>query len=212
VPLVDPFVESFPDDAVILNVGSGGRKYGRDSIINIDIEPGPLVDVVGVAEELPIRDGVVDGVVLQAVLEHVADSEKTLAEIVRVLRPGGRVMIELPFMQGYHASPADYRRYTAFGLRHELQRHGLEVTAGGVGIGPASAFAWVTSEFLAILLSGRSKRLYHLTRMLTRPLVWPVQWLDSILQQHPMAHLIASSVWAEARKPDSPSAAPGAAM
>ena len=38
----------------------------------MDIEPGPRVDLVGVAEELPIQDGVIDGVILQAVLEHVA--------------------------------------------------------------------------------------------------------------------------------------------
>jgi hypothetical protein len=107
----------------------------------------------------------------------------------------------LPFIQGYHASPADYRRFTEFGLRHELQRHGLEVTGSGVGIGPASGFAWVTAEFLALLLSGRSRRAYNLTRLVTYPLVWPLQWLDYFLQAHPMAHLIPSSVWAEARKP-----------
>ena len=209
-PLVEPFVRSFPDAAVILNVGSGGREYGRNDIINLDIEPGPAVDVVGVAEELPIQDGVVDGVILQAVLEHVADGERTLSEIVRVLRTGGRVLVELPFMQGYHASPADYRRYTEFGLRHELQRHGLEVTDSGVGIGPASGFAWVASEFLAILLSGRSQRLYYVTRMLTRPFFWPLKWLDFFLQGHPMAYLIASSVWAEGRKPDDPRTASNA--
>jgi len=204
-PLVEPFAASFPENALLLNIGSGGRTYGRDDIVNIDIAPGPGVDVIGVAEELPIRDGVADAVILQAVLEHVADSERTLDEIARVLRPGGRVLVELPFMQGYHADPADYRRFTEFGLRHELERHGLEVTASGVGIGPASGMAWIASEFLALLLSGRSKRLYHVTRMLTRPLVWPVQWLDFFLHRHPMAHLIASSVWAEGRKPVGPS-------
>ena len=93
---------------MILNVGSGERYYGR-AVVNMDIELGPSVDVVGVAEELPFRSDAIDGVILQAVLEHVADSERTLSEIGRVLRPGGRVFIELPFIQGYHASPADYR-------------------------------------------------------------------------------------------------------
>ena len=75
------------------------------------------------------------------------------------------------------------------------------MSGSGVGIGPASGFAWVTAEFLALLFSGRSRRAYNLTRLVTYPLVWPLQWLDDFLQKHPMAHLIPSSVWAEARKP-----------
>ena len=86
-PLGDPFAQSFPEGSVILNVGSGERNYGR-AVVNMDIELGPSVDVVGVAEELPFRDDTIDGVILQAVLEHVADSERTLSEIARVLRPG----------------------------------------------------------------------------------------------------------------------------
>lgn len=200
-PLYEPFVASFDEAAVIANIGCGDRTYSSSGVLNLDIVPGSIVDVVGVAEALPLREGVVDGVMLQAVLEHVADSERTLSEIFRVLRPGGRAMIDLPFIQGYHASPADYRRFTEMGLRNELERHGFEVTGTGVAIGPASGMAWVTSEFLALLLSGRSKRLYLYTRVLTRPLVWPLQWLDVALQDHPMAHIIASGVWAEARKP-----------
>ncbi len=200
-PTYEPFVASFDEDAIIVNIGCGDRSYGRSSILNLDIVPGPIVDIVGVAEALPLRDEVVDGVILQAVLEHVADGERTLAEIFRVLRPGGRVMIDLPFIQGYHASPGDYRRYTEMGLRNELERHGFEVTGSGVAIGPASGMAWVTGDFLALLLSGRSKRLFLFACLLTRPLVWPLQWLDVALQEHPMAHVIASGVWAEARKP-----------
>jgi SAM-dependent methyltransferase len=200
-PLYEPFVASFDAEAIIVNIGCGDRTYGRSNILNLDIVPGPVVDLVGAAEALPQRDEVVDGVILQAVLEHVADSERTLAEILRVLRPGGRAMIDLPFIQGYHASPADYRRYTEMGLRNELERHGFEVAASGVAVGPASGMAWVTADFLALLLSGRSKRLFLFTRLLTRPLVWPLQWLDVALQEHPMAHIIASGVWAEARKP-----------
>lgn len=54
----------------------------------------------GDAGALPIRDGAVDAVVLLDVLEHVADPSAVIAEVHRVLRPGGYLVISVP-----HASP-----------------------------------------------------------------------------------------------------------
>ncbi len=198
--LTPAFVDSFPADALILNVGAGGRDYGR-RVLNLDIAPMPGIDLVGVAERLPFRDGTFDGVVFQAVLEHVRDSRRALEEILRVLKPGGAVFVEVPFIQGFHPSPHDNRRYTEPGLRIELEQHGFEVEASGVAIGPASAMAWVTSEFLALLVSGRSARAYQYARLATDWLVWPIKWADVWLERHEMAHAIASGVWARARRP-----------
>jgi SAM-dependent methyltransferase len=198
--LTPRFVQSFPDRATILNVGAGGTEYGTN-VVNLDIAPGSGIDVVGVAEALPFRDGAFDGVVFQAVLEHVRDASKALSEIARVLRPGGSVLVEVPFMQGYHAAPADYRRFTVNGLRQELASHGFTVVAGGVAVGPASAMAWITAEYLALLLSGRSGRVYRVTRIFTTWLAWPLKWTDSWLDGHEMAHVVASGVWAQGTKP-----------
>ena len=71
-------------------------------------------------------------------------------------------------MQGYHPSPADYRRYTEEGLRAELSDYEFEVVESGVAVGPASAMAWVVAEFLAFLVSGRSERVYRLARPVSR--------------------------------------------
>lgn len=194
------FVESFEPDALILNLGAGQRNYGG-RVLNLDIAPMPGIDLVGVAERLPFRDEVFDGVVFQAVLEHVRDSRRALSEIMRVLKPGGRVYVEVPFIQGFHPSPHDNRRYTEPGLRAELEQHGFEVEASGVAVGPASAMAWVTSEFLALLVSWRSARAYQYARLVTDVAVWPIKWADVWLERHEMAHVIASGVWASARRP-----------
>lgn len=76
---VQRFVESFPAGSVILNVGSGRGRYGRD-VVNIEIAPGPEIDIVGVAEFLPVLGGSADGVILMAVLEHVQNAARTLSE------------------------------------------------------------------------------------------------------------------------------------
>jgi SAM-dependent methyltransferase len=200
---VERFVASLGRGSAVANVGSGLTAYG-DTVVNVDIGPFPGVDVVGVAERLPIADGSCEGAVLLAVLEHVADAERTLLELRRILAPGGRVFVDVPFIQGFHASPGDYRRYTEPGLRAEVERLGFEVEASGVAVGPASAAAWIASEFLALLLSGRNGGAYRLLRPLTGWLVTPIKFADTWLERHPMAYTIASAVWVRARRTDGP--------
>jgi SAM-dependent methyltransferase len=195
--LVANFVEAFPQTATIANVGGGTRRYGRN-VVNVDVLPLPGVDVVGLAEHLPLADSSCDGAILQAVLEHVRSADLTLRELHRVLKPSGSLFIEVPFMQGYHPSPGDYRRYTEEGLRAELTDHEFDVEDSGVAVGPASAMAWVAAEFFALLVSGRSERIYRLARPVSRLLTLPVKYADRWLDTHPMAHTIPSGVWARA--------------
>jgi SAM-dependent methyltransferase len=192
------FAASFPRGATVANIGAGDTDFGPN-VINLDIEPYDNVDVVGVAERLPLADSSCDGAILMAVLEHVEDADRTLKELRRIVAPGGRVLIDVPFVQGYHASPRDHRRYTEQGLRAELERYGFEPEASGVALGPASAMAWIGSEFLALLFSFQSARAYRLARLLTSWLSWPVKFADLWLERHPMAYTIASGVWVSAR-------------
>lgn len=199
--IVSRFVASLGPDAVILNVGSGRTDYGPQ-VANLEIEPGPGVDLVGVAEHLPIADGACAGVILMAVLEHVEDAHRTLGEARRVLRPDGVLLVDVPFIQGYHPSPGDYRRYTEPGLRAEVTRLGFTVEESGVAVGPGSAAAWVASEFLALLVSGRSARAYRVAKLVTTWLANPLKYADLWLEGHPMAYAIPSAVWVRARRHD----------
>lgn len=197
--LVANFIASFLPTATIANVGGGAQRYGPN-VVNIDVEPLPGVDVVGVAEQLPLADASCDGAILQAVLEHVRSADLTLRELNRVLRPKGSLFVEVPFMQGYHPSPGDYRRYTEQGLRAELADHEFDVDESGVAVGPASAMAWVASEFLAFLVSGRSEKVYRVVRPVSGWLAQPIKYADRWLDTHPMAYTIPSGVWALARR------------
>ena len=191
---VADFVSTFSPDALVLNVGGGTRDYGPN-VLNLDIEPMAGVDIIGVAEQLPFPDGSCDGVILQAVLEHVVDENRTLRESFRVLRPEGRILVEIPFIQGDHPAPGDYRRFTEQGLRQIVERHGFSSEGSGVAVGPASALSWVLAEFLALLVSFRSRKLYKLALLVTTFLAWPIKFLDRFLDKHPMARVIASGVW-----------------
>ncbi len=57
--------------------------------------------------------------------------------IHRILAPGGRVLVDVPFIQGYHSAPGDYRQFTEQGFRVEVERHGFEIEKSGISVGPA---------------------------------------------------------------------------
>ena len=90
---------------------------------------GSRPDVFGDGARLPFVDGCLDGVLCLEVLEHVPEPEFVLKEIARVLKPGGRAWITMPFLYPLHDAPFDFQRFTEYGLRRSMRRAGLEVTS-----------------------------------------------------------------------------------
>jgi SAM-dependent methyltransferase len=200
--LVDDFVAAVPGRGPILNIGAGDTDYGP-RMVNLEIAPAPGIDVVGVAEALPFTDGAFDGVVLQAVLEHVRNADATLSEMARVMTPGAFALVDVPFIQAYHASPHDYRRYTKLGLRTAIERTGLEVKATGVSAGPASALSWILAEVLSLLFQGKhpGQTRRKASRAAAGFLTLPVRRMDRWLDTREHADIAASGVWATATRP-----------
>ena len=107
----------------VLDVGCGDKPYGRwltaaRSHFGIDVYPGPRVDaVIQPGVRWPLEDASFDAVLCTQVLEHTVDLPHVLAEIHRVLRPGGLLLASVPFAYNEHASPNDYRRLTYWGVK-----------------------------------------------------------------------------------------------
>jgi len=74
---------------------------------------------------LPFKDGEFDTILLSDVLEHVPQPEHLWGEMSRLLAPGGRVIVNVPFYYWLHEQPYDYYRYTEFALRRFVERSGL---------------------------------------------------------------------------------------
>ena len=70
-----------------------------------------------------------DGVVCLEVIEHVPDPARAIIEIARVLKPGGKAWVSMPFLYPLHNEPFDFQRYTEFGLRRDMARASLEVVS-----------------------------------------------------------------------------------
>ena len=98
--------------------------------VSVDLyDESDLIDFHYDIHDLRFPDESYDVVVCNAVLEHVASPEQAIGELRRVLRPGGRIWVEVPFNQPYHAAPADFWRVTPSGLR--IWMRGFEETALG---------------------------------------------------------------------------------
>ena len=78
-------------------------------------------------ETFPFEDASFDSLVANEVFEHVFNPDRFLDEAHRVLRPGGMLLMTLPFVWDEHEQPHDFARYSSFGIRHLLEKHRFEV-------------------------------------------------------------------------------------
>jgi SAM-dependent methyltransferase len=85
-------------------------------------------NVVGDANHLPFRNEMFTTVAMMHVLEHVSEPRRVFAEVHRVLKPGGYLFVDVPFLYQLHHIPNDFFRYTPFSLRDLGKQAGMEVT------------------------------------------------------------------------------------
>ena len=185
------------EGAIVANIGSGNTILAP-GIVNVDFLPYPNVDVVASADDLPFLDDSVDGLVSISVLEHLRDPDSALAEMLRVLKPGGVLVLFVPFIAGFHASPVDFNRYTSEGLRLKVSRFEIDSLWSP---GPTSALLWILQEWLATLLSFGSRRINRLVHLVIMLFTWPIKFLDVFMRLLPGADHIAVGYAVEARKP-----------
>lgn len=183
----------------LLVVGGGEDSHGLAYVtdradldtITFDIYASELTDFVADAHSIPLRSGSVDCVVIQAVLEHVLNPWQVAEELHRVLRVGGLVYAETPFMQQVHEAAYDFTRFTESGHRWLFRKFDM-VASGGIG-GPLLVLAW-TSEFL-LSGAGVPKKVRNVCR---RVLTWLSRW-DQVLNRNFNADC-ASAVYFLGRK------------
>jgi SAM-dependent methyltransferase len=141
-------------EPVVLVIGGGVRGVGTDplyedkdiTIIGTDIFRSGMTDFVADAHHLPLAEGSIDGVWIQAVLEHVLEPQCVVDEIHRVLAPQGAVYAETPFMQQVHMGPYDFTRFTPSGHRWLFRR--FEEVGSGITRGPGTVMLWSIRYFV----------------------------------------------------------------
>ena len=132
------WLRKIPMNSIVVDVGCADRwaerhltdtcRYiGLDYLETAATRYNSNVDIYATAMALPFSENSVDVVILFDVLEHFNKCETAISEVVRVLKPGGLVLVQIPFLYPLHDSPYDYQRMTSFGLIDLIERNGLSM-------------------------------------------------------------------------------------
>lgn len=144
-------------DGLLLDCGAGRHLTYYPNVVNYEIVDYDTTDVLGVGEALPFKDASFDGVLSLSVLEHVRDPFACAAEIVRVLKPGGKLICCAPFLAPLHGFPHHYYNMSPQGLRALFDRR-LEIDDHKVVAStlPVWALTWMVQSW-ANGLSGKAR-------------------------------------------------------
>ena len=104
----------------------GCRYIGLDYFETAHNWYGSRPDVYGDAQNLPVASGKVDTVLLLDVLEHLPRPERCISEIARVLKPQGRLIMQVPFIYPIHDAPLDFQRWTRYGFEEMAKKQGFK--------------------------------------------------------------------------------------
>ena len=157
-PLASDLIESCAE-GLVLDAGSGLKATYLDNVVNLEVADYPATDVLAIGERLPFADDSFDGVLSLVVLEHVRDPFRCAAEIARVVRPGGRIYVAVPFLQPYHGYPHHYYNMTRRGLE-QLFAEAFEIErcdTAPYGF-PIFSLTWFLRSYLDGLPAGTARR------------------------------------------------------
>lgn len=169
-------------NGLVLDIGSADRwiepmlgpsarylalDYPGTAVHRYDSRPDAFAD----AARLPLGTSSIDAVVCLETLEHVADFERALGEIARVLKPGGRAFLSMPFLYPIHDAPFDHTRLTEYGWKVQLRRAGLDlcqIEPRGTALDVAGVSACLA---IAAPMAGRPLPVLLLMALIALPLI-----------------------------------------
>ncbi|HCS19773.1 MAG TPA: methylase [Bacteroidetes bacterium] len=142
----------------LLDVGCGRKPYKAlfavNKYIGLDIDnpghshAGEEVDVYYDGKTFPFDTNSFDSALCNQVLEHVFNPDEFLSEIHRVLKPGGKLLLTVPFAWDEHEQPYDYARYSSFGLRHLMEKNGFVIEKSIKSVNDSRAIAQLWNTFI----------------------------------------------------------------
>lgn len=133
---IESYAGKLPANSVVLDAGGGACVYKKifahcqyesaDFAQMSGLQYGKLTYVCDLTK-IPVEGERYDFILFTQVLEHVPGPELVLRELLRVLKPTGRIFCSAPVLYHEHGAPYDFYRYTQFGLRHLFAKSGFNI-------------------------------------------------------------------------------------
>ncbi len=153
--------------AVALDIGCGIRDAVFDNLVTQDIYLTPTATLITAPGDarLPFAAGSFDLVILDSVLEHVPDPVALLTESCRLLKPGGCVFGDAPFLQPLHLAPHHYFNFTPFGLEVVARKAGLalQYAAAQAHQRPEFSLEWLLRRTFETVSTDEAERLKNMS-------------------------------------------------
>jgi SAM-dependent methyltransferase len=121
----------------LLDVGCGRKPYKEFfnvcEYVGMDVDQSghshvnEEIDIFYDGKNFPLQDEEFDHVLSSQVFEHVFTPSLFISEINRVLKPGGTLILSVPFVWDEHEQPYDYARYSSYGLKTILQENNFTI-------------------------------------------------------------------------------------
>jgi SAM-dependent methyltransferase/uncharacterized protein YbaR (Trm112 family) len=177
----------------VLVLGSGGTDYSTTGckVIHTDVAFGERVEAIVDSHDLPFASGSFDLVIAVAVLEHVADPQRCVAEAHRVLAPDGFVYAATPFLQPVHMGAHDFTRFTPLGHRRLFRC--FDTISWGLAMGPGTTFAYALSSLLESM--SRRRQFRRVGKLLGLLAAVPMRKLDRPLSRAPSSWDAAAATY-----------------
>ena len=175
----------------IINIGAG--QHHRKGTISVDpaYKKQDRWHIKAWGENLPFEDNSVDFALCNATLEHTQEPAKIVKEIWRVLKPGGRMFVDVPFLFPFHSAPSDYNRMTLNGIEYLCRD--FKKMQSGMNLGPNSAIARILVEYIQIFF--KNKLLKKIAKNLMKIIVFPLKYFDIFLADNEEATKVAGAVY-----------------
>lgn len=131
-----------------LNLGAGATDRLIRNCVQLEYSIFRTTDVVGDAHRLPFPDGLFEAIVTFNTFEHLRDPATAARELYRVMKPGGRLMLQTAYLQPLHEEPHHYFPVTEWGLRQWFDGFQIDRLFVPENMNPSLALAWLASEIL----------------------------------------------------------------